>query len=64
MNQILVSEDALDSVKSMAQKLQEERDMLLLELREVYDWALVEKCALRPQEIESIRRVIAKVESE
>jgi hypothetical protein len=29
MNQILVSEDALDSVKKMAHKLQEKRDMLL-----------------------------------
>ena len=32
---IEVSEDALDSVKAMAQKLQEERDMLLAALKDV-----------------------------
>jgi hypothetical protein len=32
---IQVSEDALDSVKAMAQKIQEERDMLLAALKKI-----------------------------
>lgn len=35
---------------------------LLNELKEVLDWALVEKAPLREQEINSIRKVIAKAE--
>ena len=33
---------------------------MLAELRDILDWALVEKAALPPQEIEHIRAVVAK----
>lgn len=59
MNKIEVSESALESLKAMAQKLQEERDMLLSELMFILDWAHQEKCALREQEMNSIARAIA-----
>lgn len=61
---IEVHEDALESIKAMAEKLQQQNDMLLEELKQIYEWAKLEKCALRPQEIASIRSVIAKVEQE
>lgn len=63
MARIEIEESALDSIKAMAQRLQEERDELLTELQEVLVWAVTEKSALRPQEIKSIRAVIARCNS-
>ena len=36
--QIQVEESALDSIKHMAQQLQDERDELLLHLKSMVDW--------------------------
>jgi len=63
MARIEIEESALDSIKAIAQRLQEERDELLTELQDVLEWAVTEKIALRWQEIRSIRAVIDRCNS-
>jgi len=60
MKTVEVSQSAIESLQKMVEQLQGERDELLFELQDVLEWAVTEKCALRPQEIKSIRSVIAK----
>ena len=62
LNGICIGE--INELLDRLEAAEKERDDLLDELLSVLDWAVTERAPLRNQEIESIRKVIAKATGE